>query len=251
MTIDWTPLRAEFQLWRAAGLQLPFWWRDDDAVRPTPALTALAELSTRAGVPVHLAVVPQHATQELAVHLAPCFVPVVHGWAHQSHTPEGVKNAEFGQGRSRAAACQDLADAMTRMQDLFGARLAPMFVPPWNRIDADLLPELAALGYDAVSTYLPRKSALAAPGLQQINTHLDPVAWRGSRSLVAPEVLIERLTGLLCARRTGAADNTEPFGYLTHHLVHDVEIWEFSRQFLHEMGDGPVMLYRHDGKDIS
>lgn len=251
MTVDWGPLRAEFRLWRAAGLLLPFWWRDDDAVAPTEALTVLAELSARAGVPVHLAIVPRHASKALADSLAPCFVPVVHGWAHQSHSPEGVKKAEFGEGRLAATAREDLACAMKRMRHFFGARLAPMFVPPWNRIDAALLPELAGLGYDAVSTYLPRKAALAAPGVQQINTHVDPIAWRVSRGLVAPDELIGRLTDLLRARRVGVADNLEPFGYLTHHLVHDAEIWEFSRQFLQEMGDGPVMLYRHDGKDIS
>jgi hypothetical protein len=38
MTPDWTALDAELAAWDQAGLTLPLWWRDDDAVKPTPAL---------------------------------------------------------------------------------------------------------------------------------------------------------------------------------------------------------------------
>ncbi|MGR3711600.1 MAG: polysaccharide deacetylase family protein [Shimia sp.] len=251
MKVDWTPLRAELGLWRAADLTVPIWWRDDDAVAPTEALDRLAALSETTGVPLHLAVIPQTATTDLADTLSPQFVPVVHGWCHANTAPEGQKKAEFGKGCDLALARTDLGQAITRMRALFGSRLAPMFVPPWNRFDPALLPDLAAAGFDAVSTYLPRKVAQPTQGITQINTHIDPIFWRGTRGLVPPEEIVAQTVALLAARRLGTQDNAEPLGYLTHHLVHDADIWEFSEQFLHELREGPVRLYRHDEKGFS
>jgi hypothetical protein len=246
--IDWTPLRTELAQWRADGLELPFWWRDDDAAAPTKALDQLASLSSETEVPVHLAIIPKDATEALARDLPECFVPAVHGWAHVSHTPESEKNAEFGAGRAASAALADAAMGLVRLKSLFGDRVVPMFVPPWNRIAPDVVAGLAEAGFDAVSTYNPRKSALAAPGVAQINTHIDPIFWRGHRGLVDVETLVPQIVTLLKDRRAGRTDNQEPLGYLTHHLVHDADIWEFSRQFLLEICEGPVRLYRHDGK---
>lgn len=231
MKINWSDLRDELRLWRADGLSLPLWWRDDDAIAATAALERLSTLSLDVGVPVHLAIIPQGASQSLADHLGDAMVPVVHGWRHHNNAQKGQKKSEFGLGRPQAAARADLMQSLARMRDLFGARLAPMFVPPWNRFDPALTEVLADLGFDAVSTFLPRAVAEPVPGVAQINTHLDPIFWRGTRGLVAPEQLVAQVIALLRARRSGAQDNAEPLGYLTHHLVHDADIWEFSRQF--------------------
>ncbi len=130
------------------------------------------------------------------------------------------------------------------MTDLFGDRLQPMFVPPWNRINPELGQHLVAIGYDTLSTYTPRNSEFAAPDLIQINTHLDPIAWRGTRSLVDGTTLVAQTVSLMQDRRIGNADNTEPFGLLTHHLVHDDAIWAFVKQFLTIMLKGPVKAFR-------
>ena len=37
----WAALDAELDLWAAAGRVAGGWWRDDDAVAPTPALESL------------------------------------------------------------------------------------------------------------------------------------------------------------------------------------------------------------------
>lgn len=251
MNVNWTPLRTEFAQWRAEGLMLPFWWRDDDAIEATDALSHLTELAEDAGVPVHLAIIPRDATNGLVakVDQTRMLIPVVHGWAHENHAPADQKKAEFGVTRTRDDVVAELSKGKARLQDMFGARLAPMFVPPWNRIDPAIMPALADLGYDAVSTFLPRKQSEAAPGLARINTHLDPIFWRGTRGLVDPEVLVENTVAMLRDRRSGKTDIAEPFGYLTHHLVHDDDIWAFSKQFLNEMCEGPIALYRHDEKE--
>lgn len=248
MTPDWTPLREELAIWLRNGLELPFWWRDDDAIDPTGALSRLADLSQDTGVPVHLAIIPKHASLALATEVASTdmLIPVVHGWAHENYAPATEKKSEFGVTRALDDCVSDLQRATERFRDLFGARAGRMFVPPWNRGSPEVTAALAECGFNAVSTFLPRKAPEAAPGLAQINTHIDPIFWRGTRGLVDPDELIAKTVRQLSARRNGAIDNGEPFGYLTHHLVHDADIWEFSRQFLCEMCGGPIRLYRHD-----
>ncbi|MBI1172472.1 polysaccharide deacetylase [bacterium] len=241
MKIDWTPVVQEQRLWRAAGLDLPLWWRDDDAIAPTAALDQLIALSDAVGLPVHLAVIPRRATAELAVRVAGagCLIPVVHGWVHQNHAPAEAKKAEFGATRPPGAALDEARQGLAQLQKLFGARLQAMFVPPWNRIAPEVVAGLAPLGFAAVSTFGPRRAATAAPGLAQINTHLDPIDWRGGRGLVDPADLVRQLAQLMADRRLGLTDNREPLGLLTHHLAHDSATWEFTRQVIMVLLAGP------------
>lgn len=243
MNIDWSELHAELAHWHTDGLRLPIWWRDDDAIGPTPELDRLVTLSKQVGVPVHLAVVPKFARQALAEQIDATaeLIPVVHGWAHLNHAPAGAKKAEFGTTSSDAE--HNMQAAMARLRTLFGNRLAPMFVPPWNRIDPDLFPHLVTAGFSMISTYLPRKTAQPVPGLSRINTHIDPIDWRGSRDLVSPQLLIPHIVQLLADRRTGASDNSEPLGYLTHHLVHSDKVWDFTRQFFTVLQSGPTYQF--------
>lgn len=245
MTTDWSPMKAELSRWRAERLALPLWWRDDDAIEPTSALDHLAKMSADLDLPVHLAVIPGAAQPTLGKHCIPRpeLVPLVHGWQHRNRAPEGQKKAEFGHPRPDAAAEAGLA--LSRMRELFGDRMVPIFVPPWNRIADTLLPALPGLGYRGVSTYLPRATRLAAPGLVQINTHIDPIFWRGGRGLVPPDDLIAQITAVLIDRRTVKTDATEPLGFLTHHLVHDADIWRFTRDCLSmllDAGATPINL---------
>ncbi|WP_295508272.1 polysaccharide deacetylase family protein [uncultured Sulfitobacter sp.] len=238
MKIDWSPLNSELALWRAEQRPLPIWWRDDDAVEPTPALDRLTALANTLGLPVHAAVIPKLAQPSLAKFCADQdqVIPLVHGWQHVSHAPEGHKKAEFG--HPREAALGDAGRAIDRMKLLFADHFLPIFVPPWNRLDSALLPDLAALGYVGVSTYLPRKNTWAAPGLAQINTHIDPIFWRGTRGLAPTDELVAHMVKLLQDRRQGITDATEPMGFLTHHLVHDEDIWDFSQSCLTTLLDG-------------
>lgn len=242
MKPDWTLLDAELARWAAAGLTLPVWWRDDDAVAPSDALGRLAALSGQLRLPVHLAVIPAAAEPALAQVVAahPQLIPVVHGWAHRNHAPEGAKKAEFGDHRPPDRMRAEARAGLQRLRDLFGAALRPMFVPPWNRVAPGLVPALPDLGFAMLSTFTPRKAAEAAPGLAQINTHLDPIDWRGSRSLADPATLIAQIAAQLADRRLGHTDRDEPYGILTHHLVHDAAIWDFTAALLGRLMAGPT-----------
>ncbi|OIQ31774.1 MAG: polysaccharide deacetylase [Alphaproteobacteria bacterium MedPE-SWcel] len=248
MTNGWDALDAELTLWSREGLHLPLWWRDDDAVAPTAALGRLEDLAGQLDMPVHLAVIPRAAEAELAgaVRRSRHLVPVVHGWAHVNHAPAEAKKSEFGSTRPVDAALNEAEQGIARLKALFGPDLRPMFVPPWNRISAAMLPWLAGLDYAAVSTFGPRKRAQAAPGLLQINTHIDPVDWHGDRSLLDSELILAPLVAQLQARRAGSAERAEPLGLLTHHLIHDEKIWAFCETLLRRLLDGPARPWRFD-----
>lgn len=243
MQIDFSPVRSALRRCRAEGYMPQIWWRDDDAIAPTSALDRLLELAERTEVPVHLAIIPKHVDAALPSHIAGAkAVPLVHGWAHENHSPPDAKKAEFGQ--MRPDALDDLSSALSRMHDLFDG-LVPMFVPPWNRIAPELVLALPGLGYRAVSTFLDRKSAHAATGLAQINTHIDPIFWKGTRGLVEPETLVAQTADRMMERLSGNADRTEPIGLLTHHLVHTADIWTFSELWLTEMRAGGAAVASH------
>ena len=251
MTPDWSPLEEELAKWQAEARHLPLWWRDDDAIAPTAQLDQLSALAQKLALPVHLAVIPATAEPELALYVAehPELIPVVHGWAHQNRATNGQKKCEFPEQRPKQESLDDMQQGLARLQKLFGLRLVPLFVPPWNRISPELLPALSDLGFAALSTFTPRKALLAAPRLAQINTHLDPIDWKHTRSLVAPERLIAQVCDQLRARRKGAADNTEPYGILTHHLVHDAAIWGFTEALITRLMQGPGRVWKFDNKD--
>ena len=150
MTSDatWQPLAEALDRWRTAGRQPVFWLRDDDATEPTAALDRLIYLSAHGEAPVALAVIPAFAGRPLANRLAsaPHMVPVVHGWSHENHAPTGSKKQELGLHRPSEVVLGELERALRRVETLFAGQAVPLLVPPWNRIDAALLPHLAGLG---------------------------------------------------------------------------------------------------------
>lgn len=239
---DWQPLRTALSRMRSAGIELPLWWRDDDATAPTQALDRLEALSEHLKLPVHLAAVPSAATDALAqrVENSEFFYVLVHGWAHVNHAPEHEKKSEFGQIRQEARA--EFSKALGRLRRLFGASLQPVFVPPWNRMHPDYVQQLADAGYKGLSMFQPRTRSHPAPGFLQINAHVDPVDWRGTRGLVDPDRIIAHTVARLEARLVASEDRSEPMGYLTHHLVHTEDVWEFSHAFLTEMLSGGATI---------
>jgi hypothetical protein len=221
---------AELERWHAGGLTLPIWWRDDDAVAPTPRLERLVALAGQFDAPLHLAVVPEPAMPELADRLRPISTVFVltHGWRHTNHAPPEQKKAEFRSHRATNVMLDEIANGRRRLHTLFGRQALPVFTPPWNRIAPELVEGLSGLGFAAISTFTPRGTKFAARDLLQVNTHLDPVAWKSGGGLLDSALLDAQLARELAARRTGSADNAEPYGLLTHHLVQDDATWTFT-----------------------
>ncbi|HMA14767.1 MAG TPA: polysaccharide deacetylase family protein [Kiloniellaceae bacterium] len=235
----WRALEAELAAWHAAGRVAGFWWRDDDAVAPSAALDRLLDLAAGHRADVALAVIPARAEPALARSLAehPARTAVLqHGYAHLDHAPAGAKKCELVAPEARPAILEELARGRDRLEALLGERLLPVMVPPWNRIDAALLRRLPALGFAALSTYKARPCAAPAPGLLQVNCHLDILQWRPERCFVGTDAALALLTGHLAAKRSAAAEDEEPTGILTHHQVHDADAWDFFEALLSFLG---------------
>ena len=155
---DWPELQRELDHWQAAGRPATFWWRDDDAVSPTPALCRLLDLAADHAVPLSLAVIPRDVTASLAETFDGVSISVLqHGYAHANHAPRGEKKCELGAHRPRAVVQDELQTGCAQLASLFGGRFLPVLVPPWNRIDAAVSTSLGKLGYVGLSTYTPRR----------------------------------------------------------------------------------------------
>lgn len=223
--------RLDAALLRAETMKRPlrFWWRDDDAAVPSAALDRLLGRAIDRNIPISLATIPARATPELARHIEPLGMVdvLVHGWSHRSYAPAGQKKAEFGEHRPLAVMAAQAEESLKRVETLFGSKAAPVFVPPWNRVDPGFVTALPGCGFRALSTYQRRKTRYARPQLLQINTHFDPIAWREGGGLVDENILLDRLAGLIEEELAAETATLEPIGLLTHHLVHDGWIERF------------------------
>ncbi len=232
--MSWDALASELEAWQRSGRSASLWWRDDDAGAPSSALARLIDLAAENGVPVCLAAVPAESGTEFVdlVEPHPPIMVAVHGLAHRNHAPPGARKAEFGAHRPLPDMIGEIEAASAKIAGLFGSRALPVFVPPWNRLAPALVTHLPGAGLRGLSTLKARASAEPAPGLRQVNAHVDVIDWRGTRGFRGEEASLADVIAHLRARRTGAADPDEPTGLLTHHRVLDGPAWGFLARFL-------------------
>lgn len=243
----WESLARELGAWTEGGRTATFWWRDDDAIDATASLKKLLGLSGALSVPLMLAVIPAKATPALGATLARLNGAVLqHGFAHINHAPAGSPKSEFSGARPLAERLSDLATGRHTLADLVGPRLLPVLVPPWNRIDDDLVDALAACGYTALSTFRPRARPFARPGLAQVNTHLDLIDWAGTRHFVGTAHALAVLVDHLAARRAAWSNSAQPdeaTGVLSHHLAMDEPSWDFLATLLRQTQAHPAVRW--------
>lgn len=215
------PLLEALSQWSDAGRVATFWLRDDDAVIPTPALERLLTITGRFNIPATLAVIPAGTGEALAGRLAgeADISVAVHGWSHTNYAMRDKKKQELGTDRPMELVLGELHRGFETLRALHPARFVPLLVPPWNRIDASLVPHLRMLGFRALSVYGPEKQA----ALPLVNTHVDVMDWHGTRGgRDAAELVAE-----IVARLSDMAEHGGSMGLLTHHLVHDEAVWSF------------------------
>lgn len=222
----WQPLQDELARWRDAGLTPNLWLRDDDAVEPTVRLDRLIALTEEFAIPVALAIIPARTGPALAEHLAAAqhIHPVIHGWSHANHAPPSEKKQELGPHRPSSVVLDDLAHSLDVLSRLYGERLEPMLVPPWNRIDPGLLDDLPKHGFSGLSTFGWKLTS--RPGLKVVNTHIDIIDSRAGNACRDPAWLAAALTQELADAR---AMGGRPIGILSHHLVSDETAFQFMR----------------------
>jgi len=192
-------------------------------------LRRLLEIARAENVPIALAVIPAALEPSLADAVAEFALATIvqHGYAHCNHAPSGTRNCELSAHRPVAESVAELAQGRVRLVREFATRFTAVLVPPWNRIDAEVVARLPEAGFSGLSTFGPRARAYAASGVSQFNTHVDLIAWRRGRAFIGVDAAIDRMVGHLRARRDGNADPAEPTGILTHHLDLNDAAWPF------------------------
>lgn len=228
----WQEISQELDAWATAGRPATFWWRDDDATEPTPALDRLLAIARRYATPLTLAVIPARAQPALAEALAgQATVRVVqHGWAHLNHRPPGEPKAELGPDRPIPFMLGELGRGSLFLDRLFGDSWLRILVPPYNRACQDLVQVLPLAGYQGLSRYDARGAGPS--GLVQVNTHVDIMEWSRTRAFLGEAEALSLTLDHLRARRAGTVDAAEPTGLLTHHLAHDEPAWAFIERFV-------------------
>ncbi|MGN6551358.1 MAG: polysaccharide deacetylase family protein [Pararhizobium sp.] len=241
MTAAFAPLDEELTAWADMGLAPRLWLRDDDATRPTAALDRLLALARAHDAPVLLAVIPMPCENALADRLAgePLVTPAVHGFAHTNQAAAGAKATELtenAEGRTVGAVLAELRSGREKLDRLFGPRLSPILVPPWNRMSDAVADHLGESGFGAVSLFgwKPRACPLA-----RLDTDVDLVDWRGGRVGHDLGVVAAALAGALRAARQR---DDRPVGLLTHHLAHDETAWSVLSVLLDHLSAQRVRL---------
>ena len=160
-----------------------------------------------------------------------------HGYAHVNHEPQGKKQ-EFGPSRSAEAKRGDLAQGWEHLARLAGERLAPIFTPPWNRVDAEALEALKELGFQAISRSM-RPKVPALPGLMELPGGGGPPYPQRSRIPPRPgpaleEELQKGLASGLC-------------GIMLHHQLMNRAALAWLDALLAELGRSARNRFKHYG----
>ena len=217
----------ELRLWKAAGHTPVFWWRDDDARAPSPALGRLLALSRRFEAPITIAAVPDGDIPALAkacrtvadVDLA------IHGFRHENRAPAGRPSGEVNDEDRLADVMSELGTALEVFRR---AGVIPgLFVPPWNNAHPTLVKALRLQGL-GLSCYGEIREEGPPP---RLDTHLDVMRWKPRARFRGAMRFSLRARRLLAERREQGLWN-EPLGLLTHHLDHDAPTWRFLEAFL-------------------
>jgi xanthine/CO dehydrogenase XdhC/CoxF family maturation factor len=240
VTDAWQPLRESLDRLQDHNRIVSFWIRDDDATEPTYPLERLFKLCAAHQVPLLLAVIPKPATPALAqlVESQPMIQPCQHGYAHVNHAPAGQRAQELGY-RPAAVICEELRVGRGKLQQLFGDRLQDILAPPWNRYDTSIIPNLAALGFQAISGF-GRLEGQVAEDLAYLDTHVDIIDWRKDRKTKP----IADLITILSAEVERALQTNGQVAFLTHHLDHDEAAWDFLEALFTHTRSHPAVAWR-------
>ncbi len=248
---SWQDLSDELDRWAKAGRIASFWWRDDDAEAPSPALERLLALAD-ATLPLSLAVIPAHAGPGLAARLAhaPHLSVLQHGWSHANHAPANERTIELGAHRPAAYVLAELADGRQRLARLFGRRFLPVIVPPWNRIAPAIARALPGRDFSGLSSRGARAAGRRGStdsgdsgGFAIANVHIDVLHWRPRARFIGDDLALGQAVRHLAARRRREADPDEPTGLMTHHRQHDSACWRFLERFLALTSAHPAVRY--------
>ena len=241
---EWGEFKDEIARSRDLGKIVEFWWRDDDACRPEPALERLYALAARTGVPLAVAAVPDRSEVSAFASLPRNASVLQHGVDHRNRAANSEKKTEFSAEEPVRAAIERLTAGFARLQGVTGGSALPVLVPPWNRICSRLTPHLGSAGYTGLSTFGVRNITNPSAGLIQVNTHIDIIDWKGGRGFCGVGRLLAQAVVHLKMQRFAPCDSEGPIGWLTHHAVHDSAAWDFLERLFNVTCTGAQTTWR-------
>ena len=173
--------------------------------------------------PLALAVIPALADATLRPMLAAQGdVSVLqHGFDHINDGP-AERPTQFAPHRPVDEVVARVKDGADRLADLPG--WTPVYVPPWNRLEDNVLQALPLAGLRGLSAFGQSRSRSAA--LVRCDAHVDILRWRGRARFGGALRATDRLRRALESRRKAQLWE-DPVGILTHHRVHDAAAWNF------------------------
>ncbi len=238
-------LLTELDVWSHANLTAELWWRDDDAGEPCAKLDTLLRLSEEHAVPCALATIPVRAGEPLrkSVSGGAHIWVLQHGFAHINHAPKGNGAWELGLHRPMSVVLDELRQGMVKLSQLFRERFVPVVVPPWNKMDAELLPYLPVMGYRGASASYKKHRPVPPGDLRVADAHCDLLSWKDKTSgakFAGGEKCVSALIEHLHDKRTGVTDFDEPTCILTHHLEMDDDAWGFLDALLSAIAVHPA-----------
>ncbi|MDQ3013005.1 MAG: hypothetical protein M3X11_20135 [Acidobacteriota bacterium] len=211
---------------------LHLFFRDDDVDEDEASLRRLLDLFLSHQTPVNLGVIPGRLTQaaiELLNDYSHRHLSLLelnqHGWRHVNHEPEG-KKCEFGLHRVFSEQFADIASGQARMNEAFGGRWFPAFIPPWNRCTNETARALDQLGFRVLSRD-QGQPLFAGYGFCELPVTLDIYRWRGGAMLRPEEELARELVQQIARQ--------DRIGVMLHHKVMDDEAFALLQMLLTEM----------------
>lgn len=214
-------------------------FRNDDVGALDASIVRLIELFEKHGVPLSLAVVPTHATAELADHLSSVPENLLevhqHGYAHNNYPEKGLFRGEFGANRTRAEKEHDLTKGFAILSKLFGARAIKIFTPPWNAMDTETYALLQKNTYLGFSMQRPRGFTntlirffrfpfILGTSVSDLSISIDAVKdWKEKKSKTSAELWNEL---------RDSSFQKKPVGIMLHDKIMDDEAFAFLDAFI-------------------
>ncbi|MDR2123975.1 MAG: hypothetical protein LBP38_03200 [Desulfovibrio sp.] len=185
---------------------ISFWWRDDDVggegrnflrrLLNEQRLGMMLALLAKYDIPAVFAITPYNllprGAGQVALLKKYSAYLAVHGISHKNNAGSDVSPSEFPDGCDVEASASAVLKHIRELADIFGDRLLPVFVPPWNNMDERLKEKLPACGITVVSAFNNAGTA----GRSVWNADIDLIDWK-IRNLRDPRDILRDIVRLL------------------------------------------------------
>lgn len=227
----------QFQKNLAEQKRVDVFFRDDDVDEDEETLHRLLTIFADRKILFIAGVIPKLLTVDcikLLAQFSESAELVQHGCEHKNHEITQRK-CEFGVSRNFEEQLSDLAAGQKIMNEAFGEKWFPAFIPPWNRCTEMTHRALDELGFRVLSKLRGRHPAVTGFQFREISVTLDIFRWQNGATLKSSEELYEELTRQITE---GA-----PIGIMLHHKVMADEAFLLVEELLDVLKQSPAVRF--------